>query len=149
MPPRIVPNANGINNLDDDNLERRATPDTTGNNIDAAAMLFMKSDNNAAAVMMPKVNRRGPAPNKRTMKAPKRSVAPERRNPSARMKADIMIMTAERLNPEKASCEVNMPLNPNASISNNATISARRIFPSNSNTATPMKRNVILICVIS
>ncbi len=112
IPPMMVPNARGISNRDDEIFERRATPDMTGNNKEAAAILFMKRDNNAAAVITPKVIRRGPAPNRRTMNAPRRSVAPECLNPSARMNADIIMMTAERLNPENASCGVKIPLSP-------------------------------------
>ena len=63
MPPRMVPNANGMSNFDGETFERRATPDNDGNNNDAAAMLFIKSESTADAVITPKINRRSPLPN--------------------------------------------------------------------------------------
>jgi hypothetical protein len=146
MPPKIVPKTIGISKRDEDILERRATPDITGNNKDAAAILFINRDNRAAAVITPKVRRLGPAPNKRTMNTPNLSVAPDLRKPSARIKADIMMITAERLNPENASWDVSTPLNPSVSINNNATISGRRTFPRSRNMAIPNNIKVIPIC---
>jgi hypothetical protein len=58
-------------------------------------------------------------------------------------------MIARRLNPEKDSCDVNIPQKPRASINNNATISGRRTFLIRSNAAMPNNRNIISICVIS
>lgn len=148
IPPRIVPNANGINNFDEDTFERRAIPEIDGKSKDAAAILFMNNDNIPAAAITPKINRRSPAPNTLMMARPIRSVKPDRRSPSARINAAIMMMTAERLNPEKASCGVRIPLNPNASISINATMSARKIFPRSNNTATPRNNSVRSSCDI-
>ena len=145
MPPRIVPNASGINNFDGEIFMRRATPDSEGSNNDAAAMLFMKSERTADAVITPKINRLSPAPKILMMNNPMRSVIPERRNPSASTNAENMMTTAERLNPENASCGVKIPLNPKASINTNATMSARRIFPNSNSAAMLRNSNVIPI----
>jgi hypothetical protein len=148
MPPRMVPNASGINNFEGETFERRATPDTEGNNKDAAAILFIKRESAAEAAITPKTSRRSPLPNNRMMKAPIRSVNPERRSPSARMKAENMITTEARLNPENASCGVNIPLKPNARVSNKATMSARKTLPKSKSAAIPRNKNVNPICDI-
>jgi hypothetical protein len=148
MPPRIVPNANGMSSFDGEIFIRRATPDNDGSNNDAAAMLFMNSDNTADAVITPKINLRSPAPNNLMMNKPTRSVMPDRRSPSARMNAESIMMTACLLNPENASCGVRTPLKPNASININATMSARKMLPSSKMMAMPRNNKVRLICDI-
>jgi hypothetical protein len=142
----MEPNANGMSNLEDETFERRLMPESEEKSRDAAAILFMKSESMADAVITPKINRRSPLPNNLIMKEPMRSVNPERRSPSARMNAENMMTTEERLNPENTSCEVRTPLSPSASINIKATISARRIFQKSRREA--IKRNINVTAMV-
>ena len=88
-------------------------------------MLFISSDSPAPASITTTTSRRSPAPATRVMRSPICSVTPARCSPSARMKIARMVITAERLKPEKVSSAVSTPVAPNATAANSAITSGR------------------------
>ncbi len=136
MPPRIVAKASGISNRAGLIRFRRARPDTAGNKMAAAAMLFMSRDKAAPASMMTTTSLPSPVPATRSSSLPACSVMPVMRRASVRTKIDTIVTTAELAKPENASCGVSKPVTPRATTTRSATRSARRRSLRNKATAT-------------
>jgi hypothetical protein len=144
IPPKMVANASGINSRDAFTSALRAAPDTAGSSTEAAAMLFMNSDKNAPAAITTTTRRPSPDPPILNKRVPTFSVIPVRCSPSASMKIDAIVITAERLKPENASCVVSTPVIPRANNTNSAMRSARNRSVKNSTIATSRTVKVMI-----
>ena len=143
VPPRIVPKASGIKTRERLTSAFRAAPETAGSKTAAAAMLFIKSDRNAPAIITIMTRRSSLLPPTLSRIFPTCSVTPLRRNASAMIKIARIVITAERENPENASCGVKTPETPSATTTSKATRSAGILSVKNKISATIRTEKVI------
>ncbi len=85
----------------------------------AAVTEFMVTESDALSSVIPATSRMGESPAHRLRRSPSARETPVRFRPAVRMNSAISAMTAERLNPLKASCGESRPLkeSPRARIS--------------------------------
>jgi len=144
VPPRIVEKASGINSREVFTPERFARPDIAGSSTAADAMLFIKSERNAPAIITTIVRRSSPLPPTFKRMLPTCSVTPVRCSDSVSTKIEMITITAERLKPENASCGERTPVSPSATTTSSATRSAASLPLRNSTSATPRITQVMI-----
>ena len=103
VPPRIAPNASGMNSRAGARCARRARLATAGMSTAVAAMLFMNIERTPATSMTATISGTSRLPTKRWMAPPTRSATPVCISPALTMKIDSIVITADDAKPEKAS----------------------------------------------
>ena len=102
VPPRIAPNASGMNRREGAIRARRPRLATAGINTAVAAMLFMNIERTPATSITATINGVSRLPTKRWIAPPTRSATPVCINPALTMKIDSIVMTADDAKPVKA-----------------------------------------------
>ena len=102
VPPRMAPNASGMNIRDGARWARRARLATAGISTAVAAMLFMNIERTPATSMTATIRGASRLPTKRWMAPPTRSATPVCINPALTMKIDSIVITADEAKPVNA-----------------------------------------------
>ena len=148
VPPRIAPNASGINSLEGLIFLRAAIPSTTGRNIAVVVVFFMTAAQSAAENMISAVIQNSLSPAARCKRRPTSSITPVFASPPVRINRPAIVITMSLPKPAKASAAVSVLVRTSAITRRSATSSIGIRSVANRTTATNSRMRTMAIGVV-